>query len=168
MNKTQLVDCIQAKLGEGATKKCADAALSAVLGAISDAVKGGDKVQLIGFGTFEMKTRPERTGRNPQTGAEMTIHLQDCYQAEEEGLRQEVLQEEVSSSDIPFPSRSLHSERFFVPSHNGARGLRTGSTHQARVNRTIKKTVTPKQTKPQIQITSKVSQPANRLVTRDF
>lgn len=73
MNKTQLVDSIQAKLGEGATKKCAEAALSAVLGSISDAVKGGDKVQLIGFGTFEMKTRPERTGRNPQTGAEMKI-----------------------------------------------------------------------------------------------
>ena len=73
MNKTQLVDCIQAKLGEGATKKCADAALSAVLGAISDAVKGGDKVQLIGFGTFEMKTRAARTGRNPQTGAAMKI-----------------------------------------------------------------------------------------------
>ena len=73
MNKTQLVDCIQAKLGEGATKKCADAALSAVLGAISDAVKGGDKVQLIGFGTFEMKTRPERTGRNPQTGESVAI-----------------------------------------------------------------------------------------------
>ena len=73
MNKTQLVDCIQAKLGEGATKKCAEAALSAVLGSITDAVKGGDKVQLIGFGTFEMKTRPERTGRNPQTGKEMTI-----------------------------------------------------------------------------------------------
>ena len=73
MNKTQLVDSIQAKLGEGATKKCADAALSAVLGAISDAVKGGEKVQLIGFGTFEMKTRPERTGRNPQTGEEMKI-----------------------------------------------------------------------------------------------
>ena len=73
MNKTQLVDCIQAKLGEGATKKCAEAALSAVLASITDAVKGGDKVQLIGFGTFEMKTRPERTGRNPQTGKEMTI-----------------------------------------------------------------------------------------------
>ena len=41
MNKTQLVDCIQAKLGEDATKKCAEAALSAVLGAITDAVKGG-------------------------------------------------------------------------------------------------------------------------------
>lgn len=73
MNKTQLVNCIQAKLGEDATKKCADAALSAVLGAIADAVKGGEKVQLIGFGTFEMKTRPERIGRNPQTGKEMTI-----------------------------------------------------------------------------------------------
>ncbi|MBR5887627.1 MAG: HU family DNA-binding protein [Akkermansia sp.] len=73
MNKTQLVNCIQAKLGEDATKKCADAALSAVLGAITDAVKGGEKVQIIGFGTFEMKTRPERTGHNPQTGKAITI-----------------------------------------------------------------------------------------------
>ncbi|MBQ3525987.1 MAG: HU family DNA-binding protein [Akkermansia sp.] len=73
MNKTQLVDCIQAKLGEGATKKCAEAALSAVLGSISDAVKAGEKVQLVGFGTFEMKTRAARTGRNPRTGDEMKI-----------------------------------------------------------------------------------------------
>lgn len=73
MNKTQLVDSIQAKLGEGATKKCAEAALSAVLGAISDAVKANEKVQLVGFGTFEMKVRAARTGRNPQTGAEIKI-----------------------------------------------------------------------------------------------
>ena len=44
MNKTQLVDCIQAKLGEGATKKCAETALNAVLDAIKDAVRT-DKVQ---------------------------------------------------------------------------------------------------------------------------
>jgi DNA-binding protein HU-beta len=67
MNKTQLVDCIQAKLGEDATKKCADAALSAVLEAISDAVKAGEKVQLVGFGSFEMKERGARTGRDPRT-----------------------------------------------------------------------------------------------------
>jgi DNA-binding protein HU-beta len=73
MNKTQLVDSIQAKLGEGATKKCAEAALSAVLGAISDAVKANEKVQLVGFGTFEMKVRAARTGRNPQTGDEIKI-----------------------------------------------------------------------------------------------
>ena len=72
MNKTQLVDCIQAKLGEGATKKCAETALNAVLGAIKDAV-AAEKVQLVGFGTFEMKTRAARTGRNPQTGAAMKI-----------------------------------------------------------------------------------------------
>lgn len=72
MNKTQLVDCIQSKLGEGATKKCAEMALSAVLGAITESVKE-EKVQLIGFGTFEMKTREARTGRNPRTGAEMKI-----------------------------------------------------------------------------------------------
>ncbi len=73
MNKTQLVEKIQAKLGKGATKKCAEAALGAVLDSIAAAVKGGDKVQLIGFGTFEMKTRSARTGRNPQTGATMKI-----------------------------------------------------------------------------------------------
>lgn len=73
MNKTQLVDAIQAKLGEGASKKCAETALSAVLGAIADSVKKDEKVQLVGFGTFEMKTRAARTGRNPQTGAAMQI-----------------------------------------------------------------------------------------------
>lgn len=72
MNKTQLVDAIQAKLGEGASKKCAETALAAVLGAITDSVKK-EKVQLVGFGTFEMKTRAARTGRNPQTGAAMKI-----------------------------------------------------------------------------------------------
>ncbi len=72
MNKSQLVDCIQAKLGEGATRKCAEEALSAVLASISEAVRK-EKVQLIGFGTFEMKSRAARTGRNPQTGAEMKI-----------------------------------------------------------------------------------------------
>lgn len=72
MNKTQLVDCIQARLGESATKKCAETALAAVLGAISEGVLK-EKVQLVGFGTFEMKTRAARTGRNPQTGEEMKI-----------------------------------------------------------------------------------------------
>ncbi len=72
MNKTQLVDCIQSKLGEDATKKCAEAALSAVLDAISESVRK-DKVQIIGFGTFEMKTRAARMGRNPQTGEAMKI-----------------------------------------------------------------------------------------------
>ena len=64
MNKTQLVDVIQAKLGEGATKKCAETALSAVLAAIGESARK-EKVQLVGFGTFEMKTRAARTGRNP-------------------------------------------------------------------------------------------------------
>ncbi len=72
MNKTQLVDCIRTKLGEGATRKCAEAALSAVLESISESVRK-EKVQLIGFGTFEMKSRAARMGRNPQTGEAMKI-----------------------------------------------------------------------------------------------
>lgn len=73
MNKTQLVESIQGKLGEGATKKCAEAALNAVLTAIGDAARKGEKIQLVGFGTFAMKTRAARTGRNPQSGKEMKI-----------------------------------------------------------------------------------------------
>lgn len=73
MNKTQLVDSIQVKLGEGATKKCAEAALNAVLAAISEAARNDEKVQLVGFGTFAMKERGARTGRNPHTGAVMKI-----------------------------------------------------------------------------------------------
>lgn len=72
MNKTQLVDCVKTKLGEGATKKQAEDALKAVLDAITESV-AKDKVQIIGFGTFETKTRPARTGRNPRTGEEMKI-----------------------------------------------------------------------------------------------
>ncbi len=72
MNKTQLVDKIQAKLGENTSKKCAETALKAVLDSISEAVLQ-EKVQIIGFGTFEMKKRAARTGRNPQTGDTMTI-----------------------------------------------------------------------------------------------
>ncbi|MGN0836734.1 MAG: HU family DNA-binding protein [Akkermansia sp.] len=72
MNKTQLVDIVQTKLPATATKKLAEDALNAVLDAIREAVKT-DKVQLVGFGTFEMKTRAARTGRNPQTGEAMKI-----------------------------------------------------------------------------------------------
>lgn len=73
MNKTQLVESIKAKLGEGATKKCAETALNAVLNSISDAARQDEKVQLIGFGTFFMRKRAARTGRNPQSGKEMKI-----------------------------------------------------------------------------------------------
>ncbi len=73
MNKTELVLSIQGKLGEGATKKCAEAALSAVLDSIAAAVKKGEKVQLIGFGTFEVKKRAARTGHNPRTKEKIQI-----------------------------------------------------------------------------------------------
>ncbi|MBT9449730.1 HU family DNA-binding protein [Akkermansia glycaniphila] len=72
MNKAQLIDSIQKNLGEGATRKCAAAALDAVLTSITTAVKT-EKVQIIGFGTFETKSRPARTGHNPKTGATMQI-----------------------------------------------------------------------------------------------
>ena len=65
MNKTELVNAI-AK-AEGIEKKCAEKAVNAVVAAISDALAAGEKVQLIGFGTFEVRTRAARTGKNPQT-----------------------------------------------------------------------------------------------------
>ena len=71
MNKTQLIEAIAAKAD--IKKKDAEAAVNAVIAVIEDALKAGDKVQLIGFGTFEVKERGARTGRNPKTGEAMTI-----------------------------------------------------------------------------------------------
>ena len=71
MNKTQLVEAVAQK--SGLNKKEAEAAINAMTAAITDALKAGDKVQLVGFGTFEVKALAERTGRNPKTGEAMTI-----------------------------------------------------------------------------------------------
>ena len=71
MNKTQLIEAVAAKTE--LTKKDADAAVNATIAAVIEALKAGDKVQLVGFGTFEVKERAARTGRNPQTGATIEI-----------------------------------------------------------------------------------------------
>ena len=71
MNKTELINAVAAKAE--ISKKDAEKALAAVLGSIEDALKAGEKVQLIGFGTFEVKERAARTGHNPKTGAAIEI-----------------------------------------------------------------------------------------------
>ncbi|TCJ98893.1 nucleoid protein HU alpha subunit /nucleoid protein Hbs [Volucribacter psittacicida] len=71
MNKTDLIDAI-ASAAE-LNKKQAKAALEATLDAITESLKAGDSVQLIGFGTFKVNERKARTGRNPQTGKEIQI-----------------------------------------------------------------------------------------------
>lgn len=65
MNKTELVAAVAAKAD--LSKKDADAAVSAVLDAVKDALADGDKVSLVGFGTFSVKARAARTGLNPRT-----------------------------------------------------------------------------------------------------
>lgn len=71
MNKTELIAAMaeQTQL----SKKDAEAALKAFIDVVSEELKKGEKVQLVGFGTFEVSERAARTGRNPQTGKEMTI-----------------------------------------------------------------------------------------------
>lgn len=71
MNKTELVAAIAAKAE--LSKKDAEKALNAVIESIEGALKANDKVQLVGFGTFEVKERAAREGRNPATGAAMKI-----------------------------------------------------------------------------------------------
>lgn len=71
MNKTELAAAVAAKAE--LSKKDADAAVTAVLDAIKDALAEGDKVSLVGFGTFAVKTRAARTGINPLTKAPMSI-----------------------------------------------------------------------------------------------
>lgn len=71
MNKTQLIESVVAK--SGMKKKDAEAAVNALTESIADALKSGDKVQIVGFGTFEVKAREARTGRNPKTGETITV-----------------------------------------------------------------------------------------------
>ena len=71
MNKTELVAAMAEKAQ--LSKKDAEAALKAFTEVVAEELKKGEKIQLVGFGTFEVSERAARTGRNPQTGAEMTI-----------------------------------------------------------------------------------------------
>ena len=71
MNKTELVSEVAEKAG--LTKKDAEAAVKAVVDSISEALVSGEKVQLVGFGTFEVRERAARFGRDPRTGESMEI-----------------------------------------------------------------------------------------------
>ena len=71
MNKTDLVNVVADATGK--TKKDVEAVIGATLDAIAGALKDGDKVQLIGFGTFEVKDVAARDGRNPKTGEAIKI-----------------------------------------------------------------------------------------------
>ena len=71
MNKTELIAAVAEKAGF--SKKDADKVISATIDTIVETVTAGDKVALVGFGTFEVRDRKERTGRNPRTKEDITI-----------------------------------------------------------------------------------------------
>lgn len=71
MNKTELINAIAGK--SGLNKKNSEAALNAFISSVEETLKAGEKVVLVGFGTFEVRSRAARKGRNPQTKQEITI-----------------------------------------------------------------------------------------------
>lgn len=71
MNKSELIDSVANRTG--LTKKDVATALDGIVGSVSDALKAGDNVQLVGFGTFKVSKRAARTGRNPMNGKEIKI-----------------------------------------------------------------------------------------------
>ena len=71
MNKTELVTALAEKAD--VTKKDAEKVISAFIDVVGDTLKKGDKIQLVGFGTFETRERAAREGKNPQTGAKIKI-----------------------------------------------------------------------------------------------
>ena len=71
MNRKELIDAMAAKTE--CTKACADRSIGALIDIITATLKKGDNVALVGFGTFEVRKRAARIGRNPQTGAELKI-----------------------------------------------------------------------------------------------
>jgi len=71
MNKAELVAALAAKTGD--TKKASEAAVNAFVDVVTEALQKGEKVQLVGFGSFEVRKRAARKGRNPQTKEEIKI-----------------------------------------------------------------------------------------------
>jgi len=71
LNKSELVNSIAEK--SGLTKKDAEKSLNAFVESVEETLVSGEKLQLVGFGSFEVRERAERKGRNPQTKAEITI-----------------------------------------------------------------------------------------------
>ena len=71
MNKAELIDAMAAEAG--LTKADAKKALEAFVGATTSALKKGDRISLVGFGSFSISARSARTGRNPQTGKEIKL-----------------------------------------------------------------------------------------------
>ena len=71
MNKTEFIEAVAEKAE--ISKKDSEKALKAFVDVVAEQLKAGDKVQLVGFGTFEVSERAAREGRNPQTGETMTI-----------------------------------------------------------------------------------------------
>ena len=71
MNKAELISAVAEK--SELTKKDAEKAVNSVISVITDALANGERVQLVGFGTFEVRDRAERKGRNPQTREEIVI-----------------------------------------------------------------------------------------------
>ena len=71
MTKTELISVVAEKTDF--TKKNAETAVNAIIATITDALASGEKVSIVGFGTFESRKRAARTGRNPQTGKEIKI-----------------------------------------------------------------------------------------------
>lgn len=71
MNKTEFINAVAAK--EGIEKKCAEKAVNAVFATLTEELAKGEKLQFVGFGTFEVRERSEKTARNPRTGETMTV-----------------------------------------------------------------------------------------------
>ena len=81
MNKAELIDTVQKAMGKDATKRSAEDAVNNVLDAIASGIKKTKKVQLIGFGTFSVKKRAARMGRNPMTGEAISIPAKTVLKA---------------------------------------------------------------------------------------
>ena len=91
MNKTELVSAMAERLG--ASKKHSEEALTVALDLITEALAEGEKVQLVGFGSFEVRERAPRIGRNPRTKEEVTIPASKAVQFKSgKGLKRAVAQ----------------------------------------------------------------------------
>ena len=113
MNKAELIAAMAAKTGE--TKKAAEASVNAFVEVVTESLKKGEKVQLVGFGSFEVRKRAARKGRNPQTKEEIKIPASKAPVIKAGKALKELVNKMIKSKEFshPFSGEQLTEKEFY-------------------------------------------------------
>lgn len=139
MNKAELIEAVASRLD--GSKKAAAEAVDAVFDEITRAVAGGDKVSITGFGNFEKKDRPARTGRNPQTGATVKIKATSVPKFRAGAEFKAIVAGKKKAAAAPKKAAAKKSTKKAAPAKAAKKSVKKAAPKKAAPKKVAKKTV---------------------------